>query len=199
MHGLIYFPFRILLAVTTVLEVNHQLPDEAKFLHGDIYRAYIAVGDAAGLLFMVGVCWAIVRRYVQKPYRIRMKSKPEHAVILGTFFAIGLTGFLAEMFRIAVDGRPDFEKWSFIGYPLSGLVENLDAVHGWHQAMWIAHVVSFLVFLVILPVTMLRHMFTSPINMRSEEHTSELQSLMRISYAVFCLKKKNKQKIHKTN
>src|SRR3546814_5442405 len=28
-------------------------------------------------------------------------------------------------------------------------------------------------------------------NVRSEEHTSELQSLMRISYAVFCLKKKN--------
>src|SRR3546814_4807223 len=30
---------------------------------------------------------------------------------------------------------------------------------------------------------------------RSEEHTSELQSLMRNSYAVFCLKKKNKKKI----
>src|SRR3546814_4624462 len=30
---------------------------------------------------------------------------------------------------------------------------------------------------------------------RSEEHTSELQSLMRISYAVFCLKKKNKKDI----
>src|SRR3546814_3966618 len=30
---------------------------------------------------------------------------------------------------------------------------------------------------------------------RSEEHTSELQSLMRISYAVFCLKKQNKQYI----
>src|SRR3546814_2365063 len=29
---------------------------------------------------------------------------------------------------------------------------------------------------------------------RSEEHTSELQSLMRISYAVFCLKKKKKKK-----
>src|SRR3546814_4914671 len=37
---------------------------------------------------------------------------------------------------------------------------------------------------------------------RSEEHTSELQSLMRISYAVFCLKKKNKnttQSNNKTN
>src|SRR3546814_2555208 len=32
---------------------------------------------------------------------------------------------------------------------------------------------------------------------RSEEHTSELQSLMRISYAVFCLKKKNKKKHQK--
>src|SRR3546814_9727760 len=31
---------------------------------------------------------------------------------------------------------------------------------------------------------------------RSEEHTSELQSLMRISYAVFCLKKKNHHHIH---
>src|SRR3546814_1378714 len=33
-------------------------------------------------------------------------------------------------------------------------------------------------------------------SMRSEEHTSELQSLMRISYAVFCLKKKKTQKIN---
>src|SRR3546814_3549982 len=34
--------------------------------------------------------------------------------------------------------------------------------------------------------------------MRSEEHTSELQSLMRISYAVFCLKKKKTQAIYST-
>src|SRR3546814_10209734 len=33
---------------------------------------------------------------------------------------------------------------------------------------------------------------------RSEEHTSELQSLMRISYAVFCLKKKNKPRASNT-
>src|SRR3546814_2659257 len=38
-----------------------------------------------------------------------------------------------------------------------------------------------------------------PVPERSEEHTSELQSLMRISYAVFCLKKKKKNKKHTTN
>src|SRR3546814_7390121 len=34
---------------------------------------------------------------------------------------------------------------------------------------------------------------------RSEEHTSELQSLMRISYAVFCLKKKNRKTTKETS
>src|SRR3546814_5497126 len=34
------------------------------------------------------------------------------------------------------------------------------------------------------------------IHRRSDEHTSELQSLMRISYSVFCLKKKNHNTIH---
>src|SRR3546814_8151834 len=37
---------------------------------------------------------------------------------------------------------------------------------------------------------------TAPAGIRSEEHTSELQSLMRISYAVFCLKKKKNTTIN---
>src|SRR3546814_9393567 len=41
-----------------------------------------------------------------------------------------------------------------------------------------------------------RKKLVSSILNRSEEHTSELQSLMRISYAVFCLKKKTKQYSH---
>src|SRR3546814_4863658 len=38
-----------------------------------------------------------------------------------------------------------------------------------------------------------------PIDLRSEEHTSELQSLMRISYAVFCLKKKIQNKLRSSS
>jgi len=168
MHSLIYFNFIILLGVTTVLEINHQLPTAAKFLHGGVYMGYSFVGDLAGLGFVIGIAWAAVRRYgpwAWRPYRIRIKSKPEHAVILVTFGAIGVTGFLAEMFRIALAGRPDFEKWSFVGYPLSGLVDDASNLSGWHQVMWVAHVVSFIAFVVILPTTMLRHIFTSPLNM----------------------------------
>jgi Fe-S oxidoreductase/nitrate reductase gamma subunit len=167
MHSMIYFGFLVLMGVTTVLEIDHQMPESLKFLHGTTYKAYAFVGDFAGTVFTVGVIWAIVRRYIQRPYRIRIKTKTEHAVILGTFLAIGLTGFIAEGFRIALDGMPDYEKFSFVGYPLATLVDGMSAsaVSTWHQWSWIAHVVSFVVFLAILPITMLRHVFTSPLNM----------------------------------
>jgi Fe-S oxidoreductase/nitrate reductase gamma subunit len=168
MHSMIYFGFIILLGVTTVLEINHQVPEDIKFLHGDVYRAYAMIGDGAGLIFLIGIVWAIIRRYgpwAWRPYRIRIKSKPEHAVILGVFFSIAVTGFVAEAFRIALDGMPQFEQWSFVGYPLATLVENNDSLAEWHQLWWSAHVISFIAFLIILPTTMLRHMFTSPLNM----------------------------------
>ncbi|MFZ9716896.1 MAG: iron-sulfur protein, partial [Ilumatobacteraceae bacterium] len=101
MHSMIYFGFLVLLGVTTVLEIDHQMPEALKFLHGDVYRGYALVGDVAGVVFTGGVVWAILRRYVQRPYRIRIKTKPEHALILGVLLAIGVTGFGAEMFRIA--------------------------------------------------------------------------------------------------
>ena len=171
MHSMIYFGFLVLLGVTTVLEIDHQVPPALKFLHGDVYRAYAAVGDIAGIVFTVGVIWAIIRRYVQRPYRIRIKSKPEHAIGLGVLLAIGITGFTTEMFRIAesqaVGVNMDHEKWSVLGYPLAQLVNDwsVSTLDTTHQAMWVAHVLAFIAFLIILPITMLRHMFTSPLNM----------------------------------
>ncbi|MCB1249732.1 MAG: heterodisulfide reductase-related iron-sulfur binding cluster [Acidimicrobiales bacterium] len=167
MHSLIYFSFLILLAVTTILEIDHQLPPDLKFLHGGVYQAYAFVGDVAGLLFTIGVVWAILRRYIAKPYRLRIKTKPQHAVILGVFLAIGVSGFLTEAMRIAQEGQPEFEKYAFVGYGLSYLFDGMaeSTLNTWHQVWWVVHVVAFVAFLAILPVTMLRHMFTSPLNM----------------------------------
>src|SRR3546814_4774705 len=44
------------------------------------------------------------------------------------------------------------------------------------------------------PFEALAGVLLDPLDQRSEEHTSELQSLMRLSYAVFCLKKKKTKK-----
>src|SRR5581483_1613467 len=82
MHSLIYFPFVILFAVTLVDQTAELLPRQLKFLHGQTYMAFSAVADVAGILFLVGILWAIGRRYIQRPYRIRIKTRPEDAQIL---------------------------------------------------------------------------------------------------------------------
>ena len=168
MHSLMYFPFIILLGVTTTLEIDHQLPNDLKFLHGGVYKGYSLIGDVAGVLFLIGVTWALLRRYGPRPfrpYRIRIKSRGDHAIGLGLLFGLGVTGFIAEGFRIALESEPAYEKWSIVGYPLAKLFNGAGNLSGWHQVWWYAHVIFFIGFLVFLPITMLRHIFTSPLNM----------------------------------
>ncbi len=167
MHSFLYVGFLGLFMATVLLEIDHQMPDSLKFLHGRTYQAYAAGADFAGVLFLIGVVWAIGRRYIQRPYRIRIKTKPEDAAILTTFALLGVTGFVTEALRIAYEGRPAFEKWSFVGWPLSAVFDGWSAnsLQDAHRWMWGVHVVAFLAFLAILPTTKLRHMITSPVNM----------------------------------
>ncbi len=161
MHSMIYYGFIVLFMGTVTLEIDHLLPADFKFLQGNVYLGYSAILDFASLVYLGGLGLAVLGRYVIPRWRIRSKTKPEDALILGTLIAIGVTGLLTEAARIAHQGRPDHELWSFVGYPLSYLFQTATA-GDWHQAMWMVHVGTFLAFLVILPMTKLRHMFTSP-------------------------------------
>ena len=167
MHSCIYFGFIGLLLATIISEAQDQAPEGLKFLHGHVYEAYAFMADLSGVVFLVGIGWAAVRRYVQKPYRIRIKTKPEDAAILVCFGLIGITGFTTEGLRIAAMGQPSYEKWSFVGYPISNIINGWSAhtlsdIHRWS---WGIHVLAFIAFLVLLPTTKLRHMVTSPMNM----------------------------------
>ena len=164
MHSMVYYGFLVLFLGTVTLEIDHLLPADFKFLQDNVYRAYSFVLDGAALVFLGGLAWAAARRYAQAPWRLRSKTRPEDLWILVTLALIGITGIATEAARIAVEGRPAHEIWSFVGYPLSYLVPAASAA-GIHQVIWTLHVVSFLVFLVMLPTTKLRHMVTSPANM----------------------------------
>jgi Fe-S oxidoreductase/nitrate reductase gamma subunit len=161
MHSLIYYGFLVLFLGTVTLEIDHLLPVEFKFLHGSVYMGYSAILDLAAIVFLSGLGLAIFGRYLRPSWRLRSKTRPEDALILGVLVTIGLSGLLIEAARISLAGRPDHEVWSFVGYPLSNLFEQASA-SGWHRALWVTHAVTFVLFLVILPVTKLRHMFTSP-------------------------------------
>ncbi len=164
MHALMYYGFIVLFMGTVILEIDHLAPVSLKFLQGAIYQWYSLILDAAAVAFLAGVAWAVIRRYGAPPPRIRSKTRPEDAWILIMLAAIGISGLLTEAARISLTGRPSFEQWSFVGYPLSNLVSSSSA-SGVHQIMWITHAVAFLVFLVMLPTTKLRHMVTTPANL----------------------------------
>jgi Fe-S oxidoreductase/nitrate reductase gamma subunit len=170
MHSMIYYGFIILFLGTVTLEIDHILPGNLKFLHGPVYLGYSLTLDLFGLVFLAGLAWAAVRRYVQRPARLRTKTRPEDALILLMFTVIGVTGFLIEAARITLVGRPDFEQWSFVGYRLAALIPASNA-SGFHLTMWVVHAAAFMGFLVILPVTKLRHMITSPVNMALSPRT----------------------------
>jgi len=163
MHAMVYYGFIVLFLGTITLEVHNLAPQSLKFLEGAVYLGYSFVLDLAGLVYLGGLGWAFARRWVQRPWRLRGKTKPEDGWILFTLALIGISGFLVEGARIAWMGTPDFERWSFVGYPLSFLF-GADA-GTWHRVLWVAHAATFFAFLVVLPTTKLRHMITSPANM----------------------------------
>src|SRR3546814_8816873 len=93
-------------------------------------------------------------------------------------YPVGLArgAFAPEVYRALVDTLPDdkvFLAKEYLGTKLS--LSQLNNRAGYH-----AHLRQHAVW----------KRFYDYVKSRSEEHTSELQSLMRISYAVFCLKKK---------
>lgn len=164
MHAMVYYGFFVLFLGTVTLEIDHLMPASFKFLHGPFYQGYSAILDLASLVYLGGLAWALVRRYGQRPWRIRSKTKPEDGWILATLALIGVTGLTTEAARIALVGRPEFEVFSFVGRPLSFLVPLADAATV-HRVSWVVHVAAFALFLVVLPTTKLRHMFTSPANL----------------------------------
>ncbi|HEU4318681.1 MAG TPA: heterodisulfide reductase-related iron-sulfur binding cluster, partial [Acidimicrobiia bacterium] len=151
------------------LEIDHLLPADFKFLKGGFYEGYSAILDLAGLIYLGGLVAALAIRYGLRPWRLRSKTTPQDTLILLTLASIGVTGLLVEGARISLDGRPEFEVWSFLGYPISFLFDPANA-SDWHRFLWITHVLTFLAFLVVLPLTKLRHMFTSPANLFLSAH-----------------------------
>ena len=83
------------------------------------------------------------------------------------FFVLAVTGFATEMVphrtrRPAGVREVVVHRLPLVGAGELGIESTLDT---WHQVLWFVHIAAFLVFLLVLPITMLRHMFTSPLNM----------------------------------
>ena len=164
MHSLIYIGFLGLFAGTVTLEIHHLMPPSLKFLQGTTYIVYSFTLELATIAYLTGLFWALARRLIGTEYRIKTKTTIDDYLTLSLLIFIGISGITTEAGRIALENFPDYEKWSFIGYAV-GQFLNLSNPELFHRVSWVLHVVSFFVFLIAIPLSKLRHIFTSPINM----------------------------------
>lgn len=167
MHLLIFWG-TLLLFVGTVLSsldywVHHILGP--KILAGPFYAVYELVLDLAGLAAVTGIMIAIWQRYV-KPV-VRLERGARFGVTLALLLGVNLTGFMVEALRLAAT-EPAWGGWSFAGQGLALLAEafGLDgaAARSWHQVMWVVHLASALIAIVLIPYLNLAHLFTSPLH-----------------------------------
>src|SRR3546814_2027214 len=114
----------------------------------------------------------------------------EHAGLIALAMLIGGVAGMA-----AVPAWPALRthlRWTIPIAALLGVPLSLLLTHGSHAgALYVVGIVLGVLMLAPLPLLVDSAADWAGEAHRSEEHTSELQSLMRISYAVFCLKKKN--------
>jgi len=164
MHSLIYVGFLGLFAGTITLEIHHLMPPSLKFLQGTTYMVYSFTLELATIAYLFGLFWALTRRVVGTEYRIKTKTTIDDYLTLTLLIFIGVSGITTEAGRIAVENFPEYEKWSFIGYFVASTFEISNPVD-FHRISWVLHVVSFFAFLIIMPLSKLRHIITSPINM----------------------------------
>src|SRR3546814_5442752 len=101
----------------------------------------------------------------------------------------------ASRLRLLMNLWPPF---AFTGIRVQHIADDFSAVRvalhqRWYNRNYVGSHFGGSLFAMTDPffMMMLLHQLGSDYIVRSEEHTSELQSLMRISYAVFCLQKKN--------
>ncbi len=139
------------------------------FMHGDFYLAYSVIVDVFGILVLVGVILAVIRRYIWKPDRLDNKEQDLIALLL--IFFVVLTGFIVEGFRIAateLEPPVDWAPWSPGGYVLAQAFKGLGESNllNWHQVWWWIHMLLSLsaITYVSLFWNRLWHIIISPVN-----------------------------------
>ena len=170
MHSFIYFGFLVLFIATVVLEIDHQLPDNLKFLHGGVYQGYAFAADLVGVVFIVGIVWAIARRYVERPVphphqdQARGRGHPRHVPRDRASPASSPRRCASRCV-----GPPRLREVVVRRVPalvaVRRLVGRATLDRRAPRGCGASHFAAFVAFLVILPTTKLRHMITSPMNM----------------------------------
>ncbi|HEX2066114.1 MAG TPA: hypothetical protein VHI93_04805, partial [Candidatus Thermoplasmatota archaeon] len=183
MHAWIFFGFAALFLGTVIVAIDYDIFEHllgSKLLFGTHYLVYELALDAFGVLFLLGLAYAMWRRYAERPPQLHRTPNHEAPRLLRWvdpdlsalvfLFLIGVTGFLLEALRLQHQVKTDgitYASWSFVGNAIGLAVqswppERLLAVYPF---LWYLHFFLWSATLAVLPWTKLRHIVTSSLNL----------------------------------
>ena len=199
MHSLIYFGFLVLFIVTVLLEIDHQLPESLKFLHGRTYQAYAFVGDLFGLVFLAGIAVGVRpplrAAAVPDPHQDQARAPRDPRDVPRRSRSPASPPRRSASRRCARSSAPaptSRSGRSSAGRSRASSTAGRSAGSTTRTAGRGSSTSSrSSAFLVILPTTMLRHMITSPMNMylkdrpRPKGAMREMPNLMETELETF--------------
>jgi Fe-S oxidoreductase/nitrate reductase gamma subunit len=167
-HGLFFWGFFLLFIGTCLIVVQADFTDlffGIKFLKGKFYLLFSIVLDLAGLVAIVMLAGLFVRRYLVRPEGL--ETKKDDAMMHGLLFSILITGFFIEGARMAVTelGTP-LANWSPVGLLFAKAMVSMGepSLKTLHLGLWWVHMVLVVGFIMLIPFTKFRHIFTTSAN-----------------------------------
>jgi Fe-S oxidoreductase/nitrate reductase gamma subunit len=171
-HRFIVWGFVVFALATLVVLIQYDF--NIVIMKGYFYLYFQSfIVDIFGALSLIGIIIAATRRWVSRPDHLIYNT--ESNVILLVLFAIIVSGFFLEGWRIAATNDP-WAAWSPVGFMTAKAFlmffkpEHLQAAH---QTTWWIHLFIVYGFIAWIPYGKMRHLFTSAAN----TYTSNLQPI----------------------
>jgi Fe-S oxidoreductase/nitrate reductase gamma subunit len=187
-HAGLFWGFTAMFAGTLLVMLQADLLTplfHVNMLSGLFYRLFSLVLDLAGITAIITLGGLFVRRFLIRPEGL--ETKQEDLLVHALLFAILVTGFLIEGSRMAVTevrDNPGLALWSPGGLLSARLFGSMGAetVSELHKGLWWFHLLLALGFIVVIPRTRLRHLFTTsgnsylaPVEGQGEAATIDLE------------------------
>lgn len=165
-HFLIFWGFLLLFLGTLLLSIDHYL---THFLKNMTYLTFSFAMDLSGLMLFIGIVWATIRRYIERPSRLERRL--EDGVVALWILLLCISGFIVEALRLA-NQHPSWGKWSFIGWWISALFSPVTS-RSLYPYFWWIHAGLAIGLIGIIPFTKLFHIIGATLGIylfRSKEN-----------------------------
>jgi len=169
-HALFFWGFVLLFIGTLLVMLQADFTQplfNVVILKGTFYEIYSLVLDLAGIVALAMLLGLALRRFLVRPQGLKITR--DDYLMHTLLSAIILTGFFAEGVRMAATElryNPELARFSPIGLLVADQLAGLDdqSLRELHKLGWWVHFLLVMGFIVSIPWSKLRHLFTTPAN-----------------------------------